>query len=286
MATISPQAGSRYSQSNFGRRVRIMLAVVAVLFLSSSVVPHAMAAGKNWKGKWLKAKDDYEELAERKKPSRTGIFGIRLGSGITKALKNLDKAYDSVGGSEPDKAIRRYKAKLDVFTQKKDRYIGELNDEIRSETDKKLKRLLKSLKLTLESIGDAAESEYDDMVSFMARGERAFRQQDKKVDAAYKAARAFYKKVKGSKSVDHFNSEVAEVSSNLISALQAFNRSKVADDYSEWIDSNIDDFKPYARWRQRDYATDDTIRKIVKDYGNALKELKKNRDTIREQMLD
>lgn len=124
------------------------------------------------------------------------------------------------------------------------------------------------------------------MVSFMARGERAFRQQDKKVDAAYKAARAFYKKVKGSKSVDHFNSEVAEVSSNLISALQAFNRSKVADDYSEWIDSNIDDFKPYARWRQRDYATDDTIRKIVKDYGNALKELKKNRDTIREQMLD
>ncbi len=249
---------------------------IAVLFCFSFLVIPSASASKNWEGKWNKAKDDYEELAEQKKPSRKGIFGIRLGSGISKALKNLDKAWDSI--DLPDrKHYNNYVKKLNIFKQKEKRYIGELNAEIKSETDKKLKRLLKFLKLTLESIEEDAEENALKYSQLRSRDQKRYFM---RINSAYKEVRAFYKKVKGSKSVEHFNKDVASVTNGLIKAIKKLKDSDIVAEDNMALEGSIDELEKWAKGRA---VTEDTLKRKLKDFKSTLKTIKDNIDFIKEK---
>ncbi len=250
---------------------RLILMMIGLSFISMLVAPNAMAADRGWQTKWNNAKDTYEELAEKKKPSKKGIFGIRLGSGIEKALGRLDKAYAAVDKRKTTKRLRNYDNKLEAFIVKKDRYLKELKDEITQEEDKKLKNLLKFLRLTLKSITSDALMFKDEFAGDMAGFKKA---SFNKVNKTLTAALAFAKKIKASNDVQDFNGGVNGVSRPVSTAVQNVKVLRVIDD--QYIDVTIGLLDRWSNdWQRVDKPTDEaSLKKELKDFNNALKTVK------------
>ncbi len=96
-----------------------------------------------WQKAWNEAKKEFEEETGEKKPSKTFLKKIRVGSGLEKAAKEVDKAYVDLESNLSDMSDKAFVKKLnalekaiDTFESKANKYMDEL-DKAGKKADKK-----------------------------------------------------------------------------------------------------------------------------------------------------